>query len=197
MQTQDEQAKTQSIAGVLHDVFHRLVENETAFRAFLRKRLGDETIIEDMFQQCLLHAVEHQHSLKNQDSVVPWFFQILRNAVIDYYRSKASQAARHEAFEKETQVLNQQEVLSFDEVRPTVCACLEPVLNGLRPSYAELLRRIDLAGESPAAVAKNLQVSLNNLTVRLHRARQALRNSLEQSCGICTRHGCLNCTCSS
>jgi RNA polymerase sigma-70 factor (ECF subfamily) len=197
VQKKDEHEKTRSTAGMLHDVVHRLVENETAFRAFLRKRLGDETIIEDVFQQCLLRAVEHQHSLKSQDSVVPWFFQILRNAVIDYYRSKAAHAARHEAFEKEAQVLNQQEVPSLDEVRPTVCACLEPLLNGLRPSYAELLRRVDLAGESPAAVAKDLQISPNNLTVRLHRARQALRNSLEQSCGVCTKHGCLNCTCSS
>jgi RNA polymerase sigma-70 factor (ECF subfamily) len=32
--------------------------------------------------------------------------------------------------------------------------------------------------------------------VRLHRARQALRNNLEQACGVCTKHGCLNCTCS-
>jgi RNA polymerase sigma-70 factor (ECF subfamily) len=32
--------------------------------------------------------------------------------------------------------------------------------------------------------------------VRLHRARQALRNSLEQACGVCTKHGCLNRTCS-
>ncbi|SLM45275.1 ECF family RNA polymerase sigma factor (fragment) [Nitrospira sp. ND1] len=40
-----------------------------------------------------------------------------------------------------------------------------------------------------------LQVTPNNLTVRLHRARQALRASLEQTCGLCTRQGCFNCTC--
>jgi RNA polymerase sigma-70 factor (ECF subfamily) len=65
----------------------------------------------------------------------------------------------------------------------------------LKPNYADLIRRIDLAGESLPSVAKELRVTTNNLTVRLHRARQALRESLEQACGICSKHGCLNCTC--
>lgn len=180
---------------VVHDIVHRIVEDEAAFRGFLRKRLGDEAIVEDLFQECLLRAVQHQHSLKNQEIVVAWFYRILRNTVIDYYRSKSAQQSRHETFETESKVLGEHEVPSLDEVKATVCACLEPVLNSLRPGYAELLRRIDLGGESTGAVAKDLQISSNNLTVRLHRARQALRGSLEESCGICTKHGCLNCTC--
>ena len=181
---------------VLGDVIHRIVENEPAFRAFLRKRLGNETIVEDVFQQCLLRAVERQHSMKNQESVVAWFYQILRNAVIDYYRSKSSQDACHQAFEQEAQVLQQQEVPALDTVKPTICACLDEVVKTLRPRYGELIRRIDLGGESTAEVAKALHISTGNATVRLHRARQALRNSLEESCGVCTKHGCLNCTCS-
>jgi RNA polymerase sigma-70 factor (ECF subfamily) len=33
--------------------------------------------------------------------------------------------------------------------------------------------------------------------VRLHRARAALKTRLEQSCGTCATHGCLDCTCRS
>lgn len=175
---------------------YRIVENEPAFRAFLRKRLGDEAVVEDLFQQCLLRAVERQHSVKNQDSVVAWFYQILRNAVIDYYRSRAAEESRQKAFEKEAEVLQQQEVPSLDDVKATICACLDQVVGTLRPGYGELIRRIDLSGESTAEVAKALRISTSNATVRLHRARQALRNSLEEACGVCTKHGCLNCTCS-
>ena len=196
MQTQDEHSKARSISGVLQDVVQRIVDNETAFRAFLRKRLDNETIVEDVFQQCLLRAVERQHSVKNQDSVVAWFYQILRNAVIDYYRSRAAQESRQKAFEKEAEVLHQKEFPSLDEVKGTICACIDEVVETLRPGYGELIRRIDLSGESTAEVAKTLGISTNNATVRLHRARQALREGLEEACGICTKHGCLNCTCS-
>jgi hypothetical protein len=85
---------------------------------------------------------------------------------------------------------------ALDEIRPTVCTCLGPLRKELRPTYAHLLERIDLKGEPPAAVAKDLKLTANNLTVRLHRARQTLWASLEQACGICTKHGCLNCMCS-
>ena len=184
------------LSPVLGDVIYRIVENEPAFRAFLRKRLGNETIVEDLFQQCLLRAVERQHSVKNQDRVVAWFYQILRNAVIDYYRSKTAEESRHQAFEKEAEVLQQQDVPSLDAVKATICACLDEVVATLRPDYSDLIRRIDLGGEATAEVAKSLRISTNNATVRLHRARQALRNSLEEACGLCTKHGCLNCTCS-
>ena len=190
----DEQAKVPS-PSVLQEMVHRLVQNETAFRAFLRKRVSDEAVVEDLFQQSLLRAVERHHSVNNQESVVAWFYRILRNAVIDYYRSRASQESRQQIFEKEAEVHTEREAPPPDDVQAAICACLDDVVNTLRPGYSELIRRIDLGGESTADVAKALQISSGNATVRLHRARQALRESLEKVCGVCTKHGCLNCTC--
>lgn len=87
-----------------------IVDNTPAFRAFVRKRLGDETVAEDVLQQCLVRAVPNQHSLEHQESVIPWFYRILRNAITDYYRSRAVRESRHQLFEKEAQVLHPQEV---------------------------------------------------------------------------------------
>jgi RNA polymerase sigma factor (sigma-70 family) len=190
-----EQAKPPSTSGDLQGMVHRLIENETLFRAFLRKRVSDDAVVEDLFQQCLLRAVERHHTVNNQESVVAWFYRILRNAVIDYYRSRATQESRQQVFEKEVDVLHDREAPPPDDVKAAVCACLDDVVNTLRPGYSELIRRIDLRGESTADVAKALQISSGNATVRLHRARQALRDRLEKVCGVCTKHGCLNCTC--
>jgi RNA polymerase sigma-70 factor (ECF subfamily) len=82
-----------------------------------------------------------------------------------------------------------------DEVTTTICTCLDGLLPTLRPGYAELIRRVDLAGESLRTVARDLKITSNNATVRLHRARQVLRETLENACGICSKHGCLNCVC--
>jgi RNA polymerase sigma-70 factor (ECF subfamily) len=65
----------------------------------------------------------------------------------------------------------------------------------LKPEYAEILRRVDLGESRLDSVAAELGITANNATVRLHRARQALRQRLEQMCGVCAHHGCLNCTC--
>jgi RNA polymerase sigma factor (sigma-70 family) len=181
---------------VLDDLTHRLLEQESAFRAFLRRRLSDDAVTEDLLQQSLMKAVERGHELKKSDSAVSWFYRILRNAVTDYYRSYAADHRKVEGLRQAMIAAGEDKMPALDEIRSTVCTCLGPLLDEMRPAYAHLLERIDLKGESPAAVAKDLKLTTNNLTVRLHRARQALRAGLEQACGICTKHGCLNCTCS-
>ncbi|MGD9728015.1 MAG: sigma-70 family RNA polymerase sigma factor [Nitrospiraceae bacterium] len=188
-----EQSKRQ--IALQDEILDRLLNYEPEFRAFLRRRLNDDTVAEDLLQQSLLRALEQQHTLHNKESIVAWFYRVLRNALVDYYRARAAETRKAEGLHQELNARDEQAVPSPDEIKPTVCACLERLLPGIRPAYAELLRRIDLQGESLDTVAKDLQLTKNNLTVRLHRARQALRSALEASCGVCTKHGCLDCTC--
>ncbi|MCC6139721.1 MAG: sigma-70 family RNA polymerase sigma factor [Nitrospira sp.] len=187
--------RTSSVSTDLDTLMQRLLAEQSAFRAFLRKRLPDEGLVEDLLQQSLVKAVERGHELNHRDSAVGWFYRILRNAVVDYYRSRAADRRKADGLLNELVASGEDKMPGLDEVRPTLCACLTPLVSQLRPAYADLIRRIDLEEESPAAVAKDLNITPNNLTVRLHRARQALRAKLEKACGICTKHGCSNCTC--
>jgi RNA polymerase sigma-70 factor (ECF subfamily) len=72
---------------------------------------------------------------------------------------------------------------------------MNTLLPNLKSEYAEVLRRVDLEEIPVAQVATELDITTNNATVRLHRARQALKRELERSCGTCATHGCLDCTC--
>ncbi len=176
-------------------IIHRLLEHESAFRQFVRRRVGDQAMAEDILQQSFTRAVEHSRSLHNKESVLAWFYRILRHTIIDYYRSQGAEGRRNQALLEEWTISGNHQEPPPDEVKTTACACLHGLLPTLRGSYADLIKRIDLNGESPALVAKQLKISRNNLMVRLHRARQSLRTSLEDVCGICSKHGCLNCTC--
>lgn len=179
---------------VLKDVMDQLMAHRQAFHAFLVRRLGDETFAEDLLQQCFIKALAHAHSLKQMDRAIPWFYRILRHTLVDYYRAQASDKKRRQEF-LDAATLGETQFPSLDELQPTICACLDRLLLTLRPGYADLIRRMDLTGEPLQSVAADLQLKANNVTVRLHRARQALRQKLEQACGICSKHGCLNCTC--
>lgn len=180
---------------VMPDIFSQLLRRESEFRAFLRRRVPDDALAKDLLQQSFMRAVQQEHQVRSPDQIVSWFYRILRNAIVDYYRAREANDRKIEAFMHELIASETDKTPAFDELRPAVCVCLEQLLPTLRPGYAGLLNRIDLNGESIASVAKDLGVTPNNLTVRLHRARHALRKSLEESCGICTKHGCFNCTC--
>ena len=82
-----------------------------------------------------------------------------------------------------------------EELDEAICNCLYKLLPTLRPEYAEVLWRVDLQEQPRDAVAEDLGISLNNLTVRLHRGRQALKTRLEQMCLACPVHGFLDCDC--
>jgi RNA polymerase sigma-70 factor (ECF subfamily) len=45
------------------------------------------------------------------------------------------------------------------------------------------------------AFAEAAGITPNNASVRLFRAREALRQQLQRSCGTCAEHGCLDCSC--
>jgi RNA polymerase sigma-70 factor (ECF subfamily) len=77
----------------------------------------------------------------------------------------------------------------------TVCECATALLDTLKPEYAEALRRVEMEGVSVKDFARDKSVSPNTASVRLFRAREALRRQVERSCGTCAEHGCLDCSC--
>lgn len=170
----------------------RLLDNHDRFRAFLARRLPSRAVADEILQQSLLKALEKRDTVTDEESLVPWFFRLLRNALVDYYRSHGAELRKHESFFRE---LEARQTPAADELRGEICACLERLLPTLRPAYGDLIRRVDLEGQAPEQAAAQLGLTLNNLWVRLHRARKALRTSLERSCGSCTEHACLDCSC--
>jgi RNA polymerase sigma-70 factor (ECF subfamily) len=173
----------------------KLVANHIAFKKFLTKRLPSEEVAEEILQQGLAKAFESGGALKNDESIVAWFYRILKNVLIDYYRARASESDKNAAYLRELTAQGQSVVPSMDEVEAAVCACMVRLLPTLKPAYGEVLKRVDLGGESLENVARDLGTNVGNLTVRLHRARQAFKITIERSCGACTEHGCLDCDC--
>src|SRR5215470_2178138 len=54
---------------------------------FIRRRVPDETVAEDLLQDVFLKIHLHMDTLKDVKRLESWIYQITRNAIIDYYRS--------------------------------------------------------------------------------------------------------------
>ena len=129
--------------------------------------------------------------MRENESVVPWFYRLLRNAVIDYYRHRD---VERRALERAAS-WGADSSTPAPELADAICQCMEALLPTMKADYADLLKAIDLEGRDVAEVAEALGMTPNNTRVKLHRARKALRMQLEISCGTCTEHGCLDCSC--
>ena len=167
-----------------------LVDNHRAFLRFLERRVGSRDEAEDILQDAFGRSLDKLAGLGDEESIVRWFYRVLRNAVIDHYRRKASASRALEAFASELD-----EAVPPPEVSNEICGCVRTLAQTLKPEYAEALQRIDVEGMPVKAFAEAHGVSASNAGVRVFRAREALRKQVVKSCGTCAEHGCLDCTC--
>lgn len=169
----------------------RILADREMFLGFLTARLEDRETAEDILHSSYLKAMEHAGELRDGESAVAWFYRILRNATVDHYRKRSTQAKVHEAFRHEVPEVYEQEWAT------TVCSCIGGVLDGLKPEYSEAVRQVDLQEVPLETFARERDLTANNASVRLHRARKALAKRLTDVCGSCALHHCLDCTCKS
>jgi RNA polymerase sigma-70 factor (ECF subfamily) len=167
-----------------------LVENHRAFLRFLERRVQSRETAEDILQDAFGRAVTHVGTLRNDESVVAWFYRLLRNAVIDHYRRQAAAGSALERF-----ALELDERVPPPEVADEVCACVSRLAATLPSTYADALTEIDVRGVAVKEYAKTHGLTTSNAGVRVFRARQALRAQVMASCGTCAEHGCLDCSC--
>ena len=81
------------------------------------------------------------------------------------------------------------------DLKNEICQCVSRVLGGLKPEYREALEIVDIGDEGPGDLAAKANISANNATVRIHRARRALEKQVRLTCGACAEHGCVDCRC--
>lgn len=165
-----------------------LLAHRPAFKAFVAARVGNDADAEDLLQNGLVKALQRSGKIQDGEKVVVWFYQVLRNVLVDHVRSRQAASRRDEAWMSDTITL-----AGDAEAERHICGCFERLLPGMKPKHAELLRRVELQGEPVAAAAAALGMTANNASVTLHRARAELKARLTDFCGDCA---CLdNCSC--
>ena len=170
-------------------VIDQLVANHREFLAFVERRIGNRALAEEILQDAFVRSLDRGDEIR--DSVVGWFYRVLRNAVIDRQRRQAVADRRLDQFAAELESSGD----GGEELAAVVCKCVEELAGTLKPEYAEALRRIEVEGVAVKDYADAAGISASNAGVRIFRARDALRKQVARSCGTCADHGCLDCTC--
>jgi RNA polymerase sigma factor (sigma-70 family) len=168
-----------------------LVANHRDFLRYVERRVGNRALAEEIVQDAFVRSLDRGDEIR--ESVIGWFYRVLRNAVIDHQRRQAVADRRLDAFAAELETRDGAD--RDDELARVACACVTRLADTLKPEYADALRRIEIDGVAVKAYADAAGISANNAGVRIFRAREALRRQVARACGTCAEHGCLDCTC--
>jgi len=176
-----------------HAVRLALARGYDRLRSYLQRRFGTQAEADEVLQAFVLRALERSGDIRNTESVRGWLSRVLATTIADFHRRSSKDKTREVAFYPE---LNDRLAANADaELDSVVCECFYVHLAHLKSEHAEVIRRVDLAGEPREVVAAEIGVTVNNLTVRLHRARQALRERLERTCVVCLEDSFWECRC--
>ncbi len=173
------------------ELLERLLAHRDDFLRFLEKRVEPGAIAEDILQSAFVRGMEKTSTLRDEERVVAWFYRLLRNAVVDHYRSRESATRLLERWPEGLDVAGP----PAEFIKNEVCSCVNHVLADLKPEYREALQMVDIEEQPVAEFAKHSGITTNNANVRVHRAREALKKQVRMVCGSCAEHRCVDCNC--
>jgi len=168
-----------------------LVEHRARFLAFLEKRVGGRETAEEILQQAYLRGMDRGGGLRAGESVVAWFYRLLRNVLADHWRRRDAERRAIAAYADEAAIAGADD----GPLLEAVCGCVTGLVDTLKPELADIIRGVDLGGVPLRGYATHAGITANNAAVRLHRARQALGAQLRRTCAAGSVAALRDCDC--
>ncbi len=152
-------------------------EYHSRLRAFVKSRISDDAAVDDILQDVFLKMHMGLNSLKDEAKLQSWLYQITRNDIIDYYRSRKPS-------EDIPKWLPQPEPDSSEKAVQQLSDCLQPMIQLLPETYREAVILSELKGLTQREVAQMQGISLSGAKSRVQRGRTLLKNMLNDCCKL-------------
>lgn len=148
---------------------------------YLIRYVGDPSVAEDLLQETLIRMNKGLASFEGRASIKTWAFAIASRVAADYLRDPARRAQVVELDEAEAVA---DPAMSIDErlVIDEMDVCIRRTIDTLPDTYRTALILHDLEGLTAEQVAQIGECSLATAKIRIHRARQRLKDALANRC---------------
>lgn len=150
-------------------------------RNFFLKRVSNKEIAEDLLQETFVRIHKNLDNIDDIQLIRSWVFQIARNIVIDYYRSKSHNAKSVEDdLEDDLDILIEEE----ENLNELVEGWLPQMITQLPNNYREAVELYELEGVPQKQIAERLGISLSGAKSRVQRGRTKLKSLLFNCCSF-------------
>jgi RNA polymerase sigma-70 factor (ECF subfamily) len=148
---------------------------------YATRTCGSDRDGEDALQDGLLAAWRGSGTFRGESSARTWLFQVVIHACRRRQRRRAGAPERHDALDAADAVAADQRPADDRVADAQMRAALEQALAGMDEEAREVLLLRDVEGLSGEEAAAALGIGLAAMKSRLHRARLALKERLEET----------------
>jgi RNA polymerase sigma-70 factor (ECF subfamily) len=145
-------------------------------RKFIRRRVADEHLAEDLLQEVFLRIHRNLARLRGPERLAAWVYQIVRNVVHDHYRNSAAEPASLDEMEVEER---------RDErstLRSQAAVWLGELIEEIPEPYRQAITLSEFEGLPQREIAARLGLSISGAKSRVQRGRAMLKDVLDQCC---------------
>lgn len=151
------------------------LDYHTRLLHFIQSRVNNEAVAEDILQDVFVRIQNRIESLRDENRITSWLYQITRNAIVDYFRT-------HKATEELPDTLQAPAQDPTDKTRQEIESCLEPMIENLPFKYRQAVILSELENWPQKEVAKTQGLSLSGTKSRIQRGRAMLKDMLLDCC---------------
>jgi len=164
-----------------------IAEQGSRLRSFIRRRVPNESDVEDLLQEVFYELVVAHRVLMPIDYVTGWLYRVARNRITDLFRKKKPETFADAAIEDEEGVLLRIEDLlpspdagpEADYFRKVLFAELEVALSELPGEQRAAFIAHEIEGRSFKELSAETGASVNTLISRKRYAVLQLRQRLQ------------------
>jgi RNA polymerase sigma-70 factor (ECF subfamily) len=160
------------------NIYHNHYER---VRKFIFALVKDEWVADDLIQETFIKAQKNLIQLREESKLSSWIFRIAYNLCQDHFR-KMSQSSQNDRVLTEKKEILAGPPFQKELEQHQMSECVQEKVRRLPESYQTVLVLFDLMEFSHQEIAEILDISVENVKVRLHRARKKLKTILEEEC---------------
>lgn len=143
--------------------------------SFIKRRVSNRQDADDILQDVFIKIHKHIEQVQDQRRIHGWIYQIVRNAIVDYYR-------RQKIFVQLPDTLPDETVIPEQTVNQEIAACLDSFVDRLPPKYKDAIQLTHFEGLTQKEMGRRLGLSPSGAKSRVQRGRKQLQNMLLACC---------------
>ncbi len=141
---------------------------------FVCSRFADEADAEDILQDVFLKIHTNLEAVRDTERVESWMYQIARNSIADFYRSRRRLTSLPE--------LAVSDDYPEEDAAESLAPSIRDIVESLPEPYRQALILTEYQGLSQKELAERLGISLSGAKSRVQRARQKIKDILLACC---------------
>lgn len=163
-------------------------EFQPKIHRFLCKLVGESDAL-DLTQAVFMKVSRSLDGFREESSLSTWIYCIATNTAHDHVASSlGKQRSSEQVLDRDSSIDDFPDTGSHgsdqDYIRREMSDCIRGVIEKLPENYKIALLRSEFEDLTNSEIAEILDISIDTVKIRLHRARTVLRKAMESKCSF-------------